>query len=70
LSGYDVARAIRRQAYGRDMLLIAMTGWGQEHDRQQSAASGFDHHLVKPIHIQGLMEMLEQLDPGRGTVTR
>jgi PAS domain S-box-containing protein len=70
LSGYEVAKSIRRQPYGRDMLLIATTGWGLENDRQQSVASGFDHHLVKPIEVQGLMQMLERLEPGRRTAGR
>jgi len=58
MNGYDVATQIRRQPYGKDMLLIAMTGWGQEVDRQRSQASGFDHHLVKPVDIDQLQRLL------------
>jgi two-component system CheB/CheR fusion protein len=48
-SGYDVARQIRGQAWGKDILLMAVTGWGQIEDRQRSVEAGFDHHLVKPV---------------------
>ena len=46
LNGYEVCRGIRQQAWGKDMLLVALTGWGQEEDRRQSLAAGFDAHLV------------------------
>jgi CheY-like chemotaxis protein len=49
LSGYDVARALRREPWGRTMQLIALTGWGQDADRQRAAAAGFDRHLTKPV---------------------
>ena len=49
LSGYDVARRIRQLPGGKSMILIAITGWGQEEDRRQSQQSGFDMHLVKPV---------------------
>ncbi len=57
-SGYDVARAIRAAEWGREVVLIALTGWGQDSDRQKSAAAGFDHHLVKPVAPDELMELL------------
>jgi CheY-like chemotaxis protein len=57
-SGYDVARAIRATEWGREVVLIALTGWGQERDRHQSAAAGFDHHLVKPVAPDELMALL------------
>jgi CheY-like chemotaxis protein len=46
--GYEVARRLRSQAAHRDVLLAAMTGYGQSSDRERSQAAGFDHHLVKP----------------------
>ncbi len=49
LNGYDLARRIRGEPWGQGMLLIAVTGWGQDQDRARSADAGFDHHLVKPI---------------------
>lgn len=49
MSGFDVARIIRKKPWGREMVLIALTGWGQEEDRRQTTAAGFDHHLTKPV---------------------
>ena len=57
LSGYDTARRIREQPWGRGMVLVALTGWGQEEDRRRSKEAGFDAHLVKPIE-PGAMERL------------
>jgi CheY-like chemotaxis protein len=58
--GYDVARAIRRQ-HGREVTLVALTGWGQEADRRRAMESGFDHHLVKPVDPGALNQLLAQL---------
>ena len=60
VSGYDVARAIRREAWGRPMRLIALTGWGQAEHRRRSLEVGFDDHLVKPVELD-LLENLLQL---------
>lgn len=54
MSGYEVARALRHERWGRDIYLIALTGWGQEGDRQQAADAGFDRHLTKPIDPDAL----------------
>jgi CheY-like chemotaxis protein len=64
VSGYDVARAIRREAWGRSMRLIALTGWGQAEHRRRSIEVGFDDHLVKPVELD-LLESVLQL----GTAT-
>jgi CheY-like chemotaxis protein len=48
MDGYEVARTIRRQPDVADVLLVALTGYGQEEDRRKSLAAGFDEHLVKP----------------------
>jgi CheY-like chemotaxis protein len=48
-NGYELAKRIRREAWGNDMMLIALTGWGQESDKRLSYAAGFDHHLTKPV---------------------
>jgi CheY-like chemotaxis protein len=48
-SGYEVAGRIRHEAWGKHMLLIAITGWGQADDKRQALTAGFDHHLTKPI---------------------
>ncbi|MBX9678472.1 MAG: PAS domain S-box protein [Gemmataceae bacterium] len=51
LTGHELASEIRRQAAGRDCLLVAMTGWGQDEDRKKSMEAGFDAHLVKPVDL-------------------
>ena len=61
MSGYDVAQSIRQQHWGKDMILIATTGWGQNTDRDRSKEAGFDHHLVKPVDPAVLMELLSTL---------
>ena len=49
LNGHEVAQALRQEPWGAGMRLIALTGWGQESDRQQAIDAGFDRHLTKPI---------------------
>ena len=63
VSGYDVARAIRREAWGRNMRLIALTGWGQAEHRRRSLEVGFDDHLVKPVELDVLERMLQMGTP-------
>ena len=58
LNGYEVAKRIRQQPVLHNILLVAMTGYGQETDRQLSRESGFDHHLVKPVDFDKLKEIL------------
>jgi PAS domain S-box-containing protein len=58
LSGHEVARRIRRQPHGSTMMLVALTGWGQEEDRRKSSEAGFDHHLVKPVNVEALTRLL------------
>jgi PAS domain S-box-containing protein len=59
VSGYDVAKAIRRESWGRGMRLIALTGWSQADHRRRSLEAGFDDHLVKPVEIDVLEEVLQ-----------
>jgi PAS domain S-box-containing protein len=59
VSGYDVARAIRREAWGRSLRLVALTGWGQAEHRRRSLEVGFDDHLVKPVELDVLEEVLQ-----------
>jgi PAS domain S-box-containing protein len=61
LNGYDVANRIREQAWGRKMVLVALTGWGQEEDRRRSREAGFDHHLTKPVDPVALKKLLARL---------
>lgn len=49
LNGYDACRAIRAQANGRRVRIVALTGWGKEEDRSKSQAAGFDMHLVSNV---------------------
>ncbi|HZM33904.1 MAG TPA: ATP-binding protein [Burkholderiales bacterium] len=58
LDGYEVARRIRDDAEAAGTALIALTGWGQEKDRQKSKAAGFRHHLVKPIDLTAMQAVL------------
>jgi len=54
LDGYEAARSIRQQSWGRDMMLVALTGWGQAEDKRRSHEAGFDAHLVKPVDFDAL----------------
>ena len=58
ISGHEAARRIRQLPSGRTTLLVAVSGWGQDADRRRSIAAGFDHHLVKPVDIEALQQML------------
>jgi CheY-like chemotaxis protein len=58
MSGHEVAEAVRLRPWGRNVTLIAITGWGQAEDRAMSKQAGFDHHLVKPVAFDTLSELL------------
>ncbi|HEV2268107.1 MAG TPA: PAS domain S-box protein [Steroidobacteraceae bacterium] len=60
LNGYQLAQRIRGTSWGRRALLIAITGWGQEQDKQRALAAGFDQHLTKPIDPNGLEGLLQR----------
>jgi signal transduction histidine kinase/ActR/RegA family two-component response regulator len=61
MDGYEVARRIRQQSKWQELMLIALTGWGQEDDRRRTAEAGFDHHLIKPADITALQTLLMSL---------
>ena len=61
LDGYEVARRIRAQPWGKAITLVALTGWGQDSDRRRSREAGFDSHLVKPLDLDKLTELLASL---------
>jgi PAS domain S-box-containing protein len=67
LNGYDAARIIREQPWGKDMILIAMTGWGQQQDRRRAKENGFDAHLTKPVKYEAFLAALDQLTMNKGT---
>ena len=58
--GHQVCREIRRQPWGASIFIIAITGWGQESDRRLSREAGFDEHLVKPVDVSKLVDLIEQ----------
>jgi signal transduction histidine kinase len=63
LNGYDLARALQSLPALRHTVLVAVTGWGQQKDRQRAFEAGFHHHLVKPVSIDQLQEILAQSGP-------
>ncbi len=67
-SGYDVAAALRAAPGGRDVLLVAVTGWGQPEDRRRTREAGFDRHLVKPPELAAIHAICREIEQRRGTV--
>ncbi|HVJ69231.1 MAG TPA: response regulator, partial [Caulifigura sp.] len=61
MSGLEAAQAIRALPGGQEVALVAMTGWGQDEDRQKTKEAGFDRHLVKPVERAALLELLAGL---------
>jgi signal transduction histidine kinase len=64
LDGYEVAKRIREQPWGQRITLVALTGWGQDADRRRSREAGFDSHLVKPLDLEMLTDLLARLPTG------
>jgi signal transduction histidine kinase/CheY-like chemotaxis protein len=63
INGYELARRIRAEMWGGDILLIAVTGWGQSSDKQRAADAGFDHHLTKPVDAADVTALLSSRRP-------
>ena len=63
LSGYDVARSLRKAARGPLLTLVAVTGWGHADDRRRTAEAGFDHHLVKPAEMTAISAICTRITP-------
>lgn len=61
MSGFDVAAQIRRRSWGHGMLLIALTGWGRDEDRELCRDAGFDHVALKPVDLDYLQVMLSRV---------
>lgn len=57
-NGYELAQRIRVQSWGRELNLIALTGWRQDEDKRKAFRAGFDHHLTKPVDPQELTILL------------
>ena len=63
MNGYDAARRIRAQSWGHRVILVAVTGWGQNEDRRKAHEAGFNCHMVKPVDPAHLMTLLASLSP-------
>jgi signal transduction histidine kinase len=63
LNGYATAHRMREQPWGQDIMLVALTGWGQPKDRDRTSRAGFNAHLVKPVGVDELFGTLAQLKP-------
>jgi CheY-like chemotaxis protein len=61
LDGHETAKLIRQQEWGKEMVLVALTGWGQSEDRRRSKDAGFNHHLVKPADPAVVEKLLQAL---------
>jgi CheY-like chemotaxis protein len=66
MNGFDACARIRERAWARDVFVVALTGWGQDEDKQRSRAAGFDRHLVKPVEPAMLEKLIVAL-PARDT---
>ncbi|BBU28656.1 hypothetical protein BTHE68_23900 [Burkholderia sp. THE68] len=58
MSGFDVAREMRKREATQHALLLALTGWGSDADRRSALDAGFDHHLTKPVDVASLEALL------------
>ena len=63
LDGFEVCRQIREQAWGKEMVIVALTGWGNDETRYKTRQIGFDMHLVKPLDPETLFVVLASLGP-------
>jgi CheY-like chemotaxis protein len=61
MDGFEVCRRVRQEPWGQQMAMVALTGFGQDRDRAESASAGFDRHMVKPIDYDALLKTLSTL---------
>ena len=66
LNGYEACRLMKQQTWDEKMILIAVTGWGQDDDKRKAREAGFDHHMLKPVDPQVLINMLAGLNRAKG----
>jgi len=59
MNGYEVAKALRREAASQPLVIVALTAWGNEQSRQKSKAAGFGLYLTKPAHFEELIKISE-----------
>ncbi len=69
LNGYEIARMIRRSPHGRSVVLVAVTGWGQDNDKTQALQAGFDHHFTKPVEPDAIAALLASAGPNDPSAT-
>ncbi len=62
MTGYDLAKLMREKPWAKDMVLVALTGWGREQHRTLSIDAGFNHHLTKPVEFDVLQQILAEAD--------
>ena len=65
LSGYDLARSIREQQWGKHVALVALSGWGRDDDERRVREAGFNHHLVKPVDLDVMLALLSDVARNR-----
>jgi CheY-like chemotaxis protein len=61
MNGYEAARRLRAESWGRSVVLIALTGWGRKTDIEAAASAGFDGHLLKPVEAEALLQLIAEL---------
>jgi len=64
MDGFETARRLREQSAGENLFLVALSGWGQDHDRSRTKAAGFNFHLVKPIDAAAVQRLIHSADAG------
>jgi len=69
IDGYELARRLRQMPDMAGVVLVALTGYGQERDRQKAVEAGFDYHLVKPVSLDALQDLLASLPPAEDLIT-
>ena len=65
MNGYEVCRRIRKEPWGEAITIVALTGWGQKEDVRKSIEAGFNGHLVKPVELEALADVLAEAEPAR-----
>jgi CheY-like chemotaxis protein len=66
MDGIEVCRRVRQMALDDQPIMVALTGWGMKKDRERTQATGFDHHLIKPVAPEALFELLDSVASSEG----
>jgi CheY-like chemotaxis protein len=61
MDGYETARRLRAEPWGKDVVLIALTGWGRQGDIDKAREAGFDGHLLKPVEADAMISLIQRL---------